>query len=442
MTPTKDPMLKEELRKKREREEFWELIKFNCKLYGVMGAMLAGLCVAGGYKSAPESDSRPTTEQRIEQSATPETNLQNYSTSLRPAAPAEPVVTPPKPTLVTPASPLPSAADKTSQDPLSRAVLEYLTQPTFTGTDFTQQVTGTKAELKRRNLDEGMAYFSLPANANYSETLGKLTRYPEKVESGQVEGNRLKLGNYLYSKPGWYFFRFPAADFKVDPGTVVKTDFDGVQYDITVAELADYLEGKNTYNGCLAMHLGAAAGNVPVVQANHGAFVAKKGEPSLERLVQKLTVGLTTPEQKAQRLLDFVTTKLKYNHSDALASAEVLKRPSEVLMTQGSDCSGLAILYASLLEQVGIDYRLVYSEDHVSVMVRGNFLNYNGLAFNLGSDTYHLAETTTKGFRIGSTVLIDGNHRPYTLDRFQELQKPGEPAYDLNGNKVPFLGCE
>jgi len=80
----------------------------------------------------------------------------------------------------------------------------------------------------------------------------------------------------------------------------------------------------------------------------------------------------------AQRLLDFVTEELDYDPSDAISGIEVLKRPNEVLMTKSSDCSGKVILYASLLEQTNIDYRLVYFDGHIAVAVEGEYGNRNG----------------------------------------------------------------
>jgi len=70
---------------------------------------------------------------------------------------------------------------------------------------------------------------------------------------------------------------------------------------------------------------------------------------------------------------------MTYNYSEAYEHAKVLKRPNEVLMTGNSDCSGLTILYASLLEQTEADYRLVYAPEHTTVAVAGNFPARNGM---------------------------------------------------------------
>ena len=158
----------------------------------------------------------------------------------------------------------------------------------------------------------------------------------------------------------------------------------------------------------------------------------------MERLVSSLTKNESTDEGKTQKLLDFVTEELKYDYSDANSSAEVLKRPNEVLMTGGSDCSGKVILYASLLEQTDVDYRLVYINGHITVAVEGNYGNRNGLSFNIGDTTYSIAETTAKGFQTGRSRLS----RNLEIEDIKYIQRPGKDSkiYDAKtGKPLPFL---
>ena len=83
----------------------------------------------------------------------------------------------------------------------------------------------------------------------------------------------------------------------------------------------------------------------------------------------------------------------------------MLKKPNEVLMTRGSDCSGKVILYSSLLEQTEVDHRLIYADGHITVAVEGNYGDWNNMNFNIGDKVYSIAETTAKGFIIGSSRL-------------------------------------
>jgi hypothetical protein len=156
--------------------------------------------------------------------------------------------------------------------------------------------------------------------------------------------------------------------------------------------------------------------------ANHGAFVSRKNEPSLKRLVAEITGGETEKEKMAQMLLDFVTQNIKFSSYEAFSGYEVLKRPNEVLMSGASDCSGLTILYASMLEQCDIDYILLYSKDHIAPALEGNFPVNNGQYIEYGGKIYTVAETTVKGFKIGESIL----QSDYSVKNTNFIQKPGE----------------
>jgi len=269
-----------------------------------------------------------------------------------------------------------------------------------------------------------MLYFSIPEKGFKKETLNALTKDPNHLEFGRLQEGNLVLGNYVYSKPGNYFFRFPAKDFKVNEKNKIKINFGKINYEISLPELSDYINNKNIHGGNLHFKIGEQEDGEERVASNHGAFVARKKEKSLERLVNQLKKGSQSKEETAQRLLDFVTEKIEYNFSEAISSVETLKRPNEVLMTRKSDCSGKAILYASLLEQTEIDYRLIYFRNHIALAVKGNFEDENNLSFNLGKDTYSLAETTASGFKIGTSKL----KTKIKIEDINFIQKPSEPS--------------
>lgn len=145
-------------------------------------------------------------------------------------------------------------------------------------------------------------------------------------------------------------------------------------------------------------------------------------------MLGQLDLESLTNEQKAQRILDLVTQNLKYLDSDATGSVETLKKPHEVLFTGGSDCSGLTVLYASLLEQTGVDYRLVYCKEHITVGVAGDFPNENKMRFKLGGKMFTIAEATVPGFEIGKT-LINPAITPTSVRYYQD---PGENAEILD----------
>lgn len=328
-------------------------------------------------------------------------------------------------------------------DELRGAVLSYLATPKFSNSDFMKQLTGTSARLEMFDLREDRVYLSIPAGEYKKDMFGKLTLNPSavefaKTEDGQFDGSRTVLGDYIFRMPGKYVFGFPSADFKIDASSVISVSYPSATYSMSLRELNDFVDNASIYGGCLEAYTGVVnvSGEHEVI-ANHGAFVAKKGEKSLERLVTSLTKGKTSEEEKTQRLLDFVTEETVYNHSEANAGVEVLKRPNEVLMTGGSDCSGKAILFASLLEQIGTDYRLVYTDNHITLGVPGNFPKNNGMSFKIGGKTYYVAEPTAKGFEIGTSELS----KRIGVENIRYFQKPGKGSaiYDAKtGKELPF----
>ena len=247
---------------------------------------------------------------------------------------------------------------------VANKILSYMTQPVFISSDFTRQITGTAIKVELLDMtdgtEEGTLYLSITAKDFDDSTLSRLTQNPAAVEFAKKgEDGDLVLGEYVYSKPGRYFFRFLAEDFKIRNDASVTTAFNSVTYTVTVKELANFISNESIYCGDLDFKVGERSG-VDVTMANHGALVAIGGEPSLKRLVSSLIASCNTKEERAQVLLDFVSTEIRYDGNADMGGAEQLKRPSEVLMTRKADCSGKSILLASLLEQAGVDYRLIY----------------------------------------------------------------------------------
>ena len=291
----------------------------------------------------------------------------------------------------------PSKNKQSSEDRLREVILSYMSDPDFTSSDFTRQITGTPAKLELFDVDEDMLYFSAPT----PEIARKLSSNPLSIEF--ADRNRV-LGKYTFNSTG-EIFRFPARYFHYNPKTTLLFPVGRTTYTISLPELADFLENNSIYGG-RAEFITSQTGSKVITTANHGAYVARRGEPSLTRLVNQVTQGATTKEQKAQRLLDLVTS-LKYNFKEAYSDLETMKRPNEVIMSGGSDCSGLTIAYASLLEQTEINYQLLYMDGHIAVAVEGDFPNWNRLSSKLSdkSPSYSYTATTSPGFRIGESLI-------------------------------------
>jgi hypothetical protein len=160
------------------------------------------------------------------------------------------------------------------------------------------------------------------------------------------------------------------------------------------------------------------------LSCNHGAMVAKPGEPTLQSLVKQLVKEEKDTSKQIQILLDFVTNEINFNYREMYATYEVLKRPNEVLLTRSSDCSGKSILFASLLEQIGADYHFAYLKDHLCVIVNGTFPSDSVHTYQVNKKSYQLAETTLPGFKIGVTQL----EQPMFWHKILFTQKPSRDS--------------
>jgi hypothetical protein len=323
------------------------------------------------------------------------------------------------------------------------AMLDYLSQPQFSGRDFLKQLTGVDGRFQMYDLDEEMIYISVPEKKFHDgETLGKLTRHPEAVEFAKTVFEEQRLGDLRLDDLSQKFFRMPARTFRVDGDSTVETSYkDGIRYRATVAELTEYLHERSTFSG--PDRLKSLDGRRPW---NHGAFVSRP-EPSLTRFVRPMRKH--SQDETAQSLLSFVTDDISYDILETLEDAQVLKRAPEVLLTKQGTCSGKTILFASLLEQVSADYLLAYMPGdrdhagHIAVLVRGNFPNENGYQVTVFGKKYQYAETTTPGFRIGRTMLADPKNpkQPYDpTKRIRFVQQPGGSAFDIaSGAPLRFV---
>lgn len=410
---------------------------------------------SGTQKSGTQTAKQSTQKKGSKGSKKPQTNT---SSTTPHSTTAHPTTT--SPTNYTTAQkpvpkPAPKAESRTAEmDDLTSIVLSYMAQPRFASSNFTGQITGTSAELMIYDLDEGMVYFSIPVNKYNKQDLQRLSKNPGAITWGQTsattqdgkpqvrkyEGSVLYLGNYGFRKPGNYILRFPAADFRVNPSIQISIPYKSAAYTFSLKELENFAENRSIYGGSLRVNLGRNSTGAIEVVHNHGAFVAKKGEPSLERLVNSLVPSPISNEHTAQQLLDFVTREVKYDQSEVTGGTEVLKRPNEVLMTRGSDCSGKVILYASLLEQAGVDYKLVYYDNHLSVAVEWRYGSPNGLGLEIDGKHFSIAETTSEtGFRIGASRV---SNIDLSYQSMQYIQKPGEGSklYNIRtGKAVEFL---
>lgn len=339
----------------------------------------------------------------------------------------------------------PLSLDERTRDTL----LAYLAQPGFAGTKVGEQVLGP-VRLELLQVRDREVYFSAPSPEQAGEAFeAMVSRFiidPKRVVQAEDDGaGRLRLGKYSLARLAdkHFFFKTPIDNVEFDPGTVLKFPFGRATYTLDMRELNDFVQNKSIFGGRMGARTGESREGLPVVFANHGAFVARPEETSLRRLVGELTRdipvdGAGAREARVQRVLDFVSQEITYNLREATYNFELLKRPNEVLMSGESDCSNKAILLGSLLEQLGEDYLFVYTPGHITVAVRqGDFPVRNGLMLGWDRQVWLIAEGTAPGFRIG----IDRLREEARLKQFQHVQRPRDRdvIYDLTtGRQLLF----
>ena len=324
-----------------------------------------------------------------------------------------------------------------TKEDLRETVLDYMAQPEFSGKGFLYKLTGTRAKFEFVDPKDQAIYFSIKADEYTEDLPEKLCENPDRIEFGETQrtgkfkidendSEFIALGNWRYGKPNMYFFRIPLDNLKVDSPQRISYPFWPSSYDITLGELHSFRINKTLYG----VYREVKEKDTGHTFTDHGAWVAVKGEASLQRLAKSIIGGAATREQKAQELLDFVSSEIYYSPEEANAKSEIMKRPSEVLMTGESDCSGKAILLASLLEQTetDIDYLMVWRGDkgeeyyHLTIGIEWNPASANGHCFRWMGKSYSIAETTMPYFQIGKSRISNPEKILY-------IQRPGWDSY-------------
>ncbi|HEU4833148.1 MAG TPA: hypothetical protein VFS90_01995 [Pyrinomonadaceae bacterium] len=340
----------------------------------------------------------------------------------------------------------PLVAERTVDERTRDAVLACLAYPGFVGTKVSEQVIGP-VRLELLQVPDKEVYFSAPEKLSEAleSIVARFVIDPKRIVTAEDDNGRLRIGKYslLRSPDKYFFFKTPVDNIKFDNATVLKFPFKQATYTLDMRELDDFLANKSIFGGRMNARTEQTRGGLPVVFANHGAFVAKSQETSLRRFVDELTRDIQpnsegAREARVQRVLDFVSREIKYDLRETTYNFELLKRPNEVLMSGESDCSNKAILLGSMLEQLGEDYLFVYTPDHITVAVKqGNFPAGNGLFLAWQGEVWLIAEGTAPGFRIG----IDRVQEEARLKQFQHVQRPRERdiIFDLaTGRQLSF----
>ncbi len=334
--------------------------------------------------------------------------------------------------------------EKSSEERLAEdirdAVVLMMAQPRFSGAEFERQILG-KGDLQAFDWRKREAYFSFPQSeaAEFEDFLNRFFADRAKIEIGSETGGKIRLGDYTLtvSPENFYFFKTPLVNVRIDHQQTLNFPFKNVNYSLSLAELKNFTSNALVYGGKMIAEAPTQKDAPKIVFANHGMMVAKPNEPSLQRLVAELlrddAIG-GDREKKVQRLVDFVSQEIEYSYTEAVAGRETLKRANEVLMTLSADCSNKTILLASMLEQIGEDYILLYCPRHITVAVpQGNFPNENKLDFEYEGKKYVIAETTLPGFEIGRTRV--GNLEQLINVDYVQVPKQIDLIFDARSYK-------
>jgi transglutaminase-like putative cysteine protease len=301
------------------------------------------------------------------------------------------------------------ASEEQKHQGLSLSIVTFLAQPKHSGKEILPELTGIDAELVLYDLDSGLVYFSVPRSIKREKAAQQLSRIPSKVEWGKSDRKgRIILGPLIYRGQG-EFFRFPAKHFLVEPDSQVSIRYQTVTYTVTAQEIEGSLYNRSLYGGREYLKIPGSSGEV----FNFGSVIAlPEKSTSIARLASEICKNAKSPLEEAQRLLDFVTNEIEYDQSESFWSQgrQVVRRPVETLLTRRATCGGKITIYGSLLEQRGIPYWLAYySRERSGVGHAGVFvLTESGderYTLNLEGKSYHYAETTNPGFRLGITNL-------------------------------------
>jgi hypothetical protein len=332
-----------------------------------------------------------------------------------------------------------TVSEKTAEEIRDSTVM-MLAQPTFSGEDFSRQILG-KGRLQRFAWKQKEAYFSFPQTSaeEFDEFLNKFFVDRAKVEIGAEKGGKITLDKYTMtvSPEYFHFFKTPLENVKIEPTQTLNFPFKNVNYSMSLEEMRNFTNNSQIYGGKVVAEMSRTTSESPIAFANHGIMVAKPNEPSLQRLTGELLKETEdNREKKIQRLVDFVSNEIEYSYTEAVGGGETLKRADEVLMTRTADCSNKTILLASLLEQIGEDYILLYCPQHITVAVpQGNFSNENKLDFMWNGRPWMIAETTLPNFQIGKTQVQNF----VKLTKIQYVQNPKETNIIFDANSYALL---
>ena len=326
------------------------------------------------------------------------------------------------------------SADTLAPDELRRTLIAYLATPELVPKSMLKQLNDSEAIPLFYSVEEDRLYCTIPQEkfAGASDFL-KLTAHPDRIQRAKHTDDGLILGTYNLDRPNQVFFSFPAQDLIINPSTHLVSMFGSALYNLRMKDLVHFHYNRVLYGGRYVNQCRSKPDTVDLPIIDCGAFTAYPGEPTLKVLTQQLTDPTSPQEKRAQQLLNFVTTEIKFD-ADKQKPMQLIKKPNEILMTGSCGLHGRVILLASLLEQTDIDYYIVYTADQAALVVEGDFPQQRGaLDLKINGRSYHLADISNGSFTIGSAA-------PFSASDIRYIQRPGinSRIYDLQTGAPAF----
>lgn len=287
--------------------------------------------------------------------------------------------------------------------------------------------------LELWDVEKRIIYFSAPRKINdINKTAIEFLSESSIPRLAILKGNRLEIDgrSIIQTDDKYFLFGIDQNHFRVDAEKKLEIDFGRYIYRFTPLDIATSVRNLYIHGGQIRVRRIPEGVRRPNF-LNHGAMVSQYGEPSLLRLVEDIVSGLKSKESMIQSLLDFVTHNIQYDSSEFYFGREFLQRSAETLLAGKADCSNTSILFASMLEQLRIEYVLAYTKDHIYVAVpKEKFENENDLEFLFNNQRWTPAETTIRGFKLGKTRVAQQEK----ITRVEYIQYPSKKntLYDIS----------
>jgi hypothetical protein len=327
----------------------------------------------------------------------------------------------------------PSAPQKTA--------LYYLYNKSLLSDTLSRIMYQMPLDFRGIDMEKDLLYFICPDSISRSRAIQAVAIDSEKIEFSPCKTGDCVFGGLQGNIDGYFAFRMPSLNLKVDSNFKFKCNLKDYAFSFNMRELHHELDTTIFYNFKKNVDMSTYYQGRNLV-TNIGAFISKQGkDPLIHKLTSQLTQGISTQEEKAQKLLDFVSKQIEYSYEDYWYRSEITKRAHEVLFSGEADCSGKTTLFASMLEDAGIPYCLLYFPNHVNVGIEGKFSTQNHYNIELLHKKFYMAETTVPDFKIGTSSI--SNAEILEHPEFYQIPHKSPNFYTVKGNQaLPLFDSE